>query len=147
MGHQHQGREHRTSGEHDEHRHRIDLSAGGTKSVGGQLRYSSNTLYSSQLNGNTTYETNDAVGTHNHPVDFGIYEDTATGIQITVDAKDGKLDSVESWSNVHTNVTTDQDDVDITNKFNGSGWKSLRFKSNKLAKVNGQVLIKIDVDA
>jgi hypothetical protein len=87
---------------------------------------------------------------HTHSLVYGIYENT-TPAEVKVYCSDGTdygqaislaaapLDEYQPYA-----LATE---LDLTSQFTGSGWKTIKFTSSRLGRINYKVIFKIDIDA
>jgi len=81
------------------------------------------------------------VKNHTHSLTFGIYEDVQSPtIHYHVDNGAG-------YGGASGNYTTDRLDLDITALISGTGFKRIRFDSNKRTRISAWVLCKVDLTA
>ncbi|MBA7556364.1 hypothetical protein ES705_49069 [subsurface metagenome] len=78
---------------------------------------------------------------HTHNLVFGIYEETQyPTIDVYIDNSTGYGSSIGTY-------TTNQLDIDITGYISGTGFKRVKFTSNKRTRISAWVLCKIDLSA
>lgn len=81
------------------------------------------------------------VSNHTHSLTFGIYEDSQSPtINIWIDNGSGYGNSIGSYN-------SDTEDIDITAHISGTGFKQVKFTSNKRTRISAFVLCKVDLTA
>ena len=80
---------------------------------------------------------------HEHDLTFGIYEGTApTGVNLYVDNGVGYGSAISLGDS--TNLATE---LNISSYITGTGWKTIKFTSTQLGRINAQLILKVDLTA
>ncbi|MBA7569286.1 hypothetical protein ES708_11025 [subsurface metagenome] len=109
------------------HSHSLDIYSSGTHS-----HYVYNHTHPSH------YHT---IPNHTHNLTFGIYEETQyPTVNVFIDNGAGYIGSIGTY-------TTDKLDINITGYISGSGFKRVKFTSDKRTRISAWVLCKIDLSA
>ena len=80
---------------------------------------------------------------HSHNLAFGIYEgSTPTDVSLYIDNGSGYGSAISLGSNAIL-----ASDLDITFYLSGNGWKSLKFTSSRMGRINVQIIVEVDITA
>ena len=88
------------------------------------------------------------MGTHDHNIVYGIFEDTLpTNVILEIDNGTGFNQSINLGDPDGDGILADELDLTVEAEITGTGWKRLRFKSDSLGRINANIVIKSDIDA
>ena len=77
---------------------------------------------------------------HEHSLTFGIYESTKpAGVELFCSNNGSTYGSAISGAS----ATADNSNFDITQQFSGTGWKSIKFTSTQLGRIQAQLIIEL----
>jgi hypothetical protein len=77
---------------------------------------------------------------HDHSLTFGIYESTKpAGVELFCSNNGSTYGSAISGAS----ATGDNSNFDITQQFSGTGWKSIKFTSTQLGRIQAQLIIEL----
>lgn len=121
-----------------EHSHSIATSSASTGSSGGHSH--SVNLANGISGGAHTHQYNIE---HDHQIQFGIFEGTTpANVLLYIDNGAGYGAGISLGSS-----TVLAADLDITAHLSGTGWKSLKFTSSRMGRINVQIIVEVDITA
>lgn len=140
--------------DHGYHSHGYQLPTG-TGSVGDHSHGISSSSANTGSSGSHSHTVNLANGVtggahthqynieHDHQIQFGIFEGTTpANVLLYIDNGSGYGSGISLGSS-----TVLAADLDITAHLSGTGWKSLKFTSSRMGRINVQIIVEVDITA
>ncbi len=120
------------------HSHSLSFSSANTGSSGG---HSHSVSLASGITGGSHSHYFDM--DHSHSIAFGIYEGTTpNNVVLYIDDGSGYGTGISLGSGSVLAA-----DLDITSHLSGTGWKSLKFTSSRMGRINVQIIVEVDITA
>ena len=80
---------------------------------------------------------------HSHDLEFGIFEGTTPAdVMMHIDNGSGYGSGISLGS-----ASVLAADLDISAYLSGTGWKSLKFTSSRMGRINVQIIVEVDITA
>lgn len=94
--------------------------------------------------------TSDYSDSHVHDLDYGIALDTTPADVRLYCANGGDFDTGQSLLSAPADPTIEYvlaEELNLTDKFTGGGWKKIRFTSSRRGRITWQLIVKLDITA
>lgn len=128
------------------HSHSINTDAGHTHEYLRVLNIRATTTEANEVD----LITSDYSDSHVHDLDYGIALDTTPADVRLYCANGGDFDTGQSLLSAPADPTIEYvlaEELNLTDKFTGGGWKKIRFTSSRRGRITWQLIVKLDITA